>query len=333
MDRRRLVRPCFQARCGGPRASGFLGTSLEGEDHFDGVAERLAASLEKTPPRIVVADGDVAFAFVRKYGEDLFPETPVVYCGMPRPAPELLAQCDNCTGVFLPDTVARTVDFLFSLRPETSLVVGVTDGLPERAAARATAESVVERHPSAGILFPGHEPGDDGGLDLELLRSVASSVPSGGAVLLLGFEMDNTGQGVSMDDVLQIFGSRSEAPVFVTEGQWVREGVLGGVGVAPVAHGRLVGDFVARILAGERAEAMAPVPDAGQPIVDLTVLARFGLSAEHLPQETVALNPPPKPDVAAVGVVPNTAFLVAAGGLVAVCILGIGVAVRRRKRS
>lgn len=310
----------------------FLGSFLEGEDHFDVMAEQLAESLEADALRVVVADGDVAFAFCCKYGESLFPKTPVVYCGMSRPVPELLAQCGDCTGVSLPDTVAQTVDFLFSLRPKPSVIVGVMDGLPEREAVRAEAEAAVERHSATSMLFPGHEPGDDGGLDMELLRSVASSVPSDGAVLLLGFEVDNFGRAVSMDDVLHVFGSRSEAPVFVTEGQWVRDGVLAGFGGEPVAHGRVVGDLVTRILAGEQAKDVAPVADAGRPIVDLTVLARLGLPADDLPKETVGLNPPARPDMEVVGVESSTLFLVAAGGLLVVLVFGV-VLVARRRRS
>ena len=309
----------------------LLGTPLFDDDYFDEKAEQLLENWNDLQPQVIVADGDLAFAFMRKYQEVLFPNVPVVYCGMTRPAPELLAQCVGCTGVDLVPTVQETIDLIFRLQPSTSMVVAITDGQPDKRMLRQSTEAAMERYvATARVLFPGHEPGDDSGLDKETLRVVASSVPVGASVLLLNFDVDAYGNSLTMRDVATIFGNHTDAPVFTLDPVWVQGGILGSVGAMPKDHGRQVGVTVKRLLGGESVEDVTIQSSKPSPVVDLTALARFGLDSGRIPENAVRLNPLERPVNDAEVISAGGVLLVVGGGVFVAVVVGIGLIARWR---
>ena len=209
----------------------FLGPAWLGDDFFEDCYDRFSPAWGSRRPDAVIADGESAFAFVRKYREELFGGAPVVWMGMARPDPALAAQCGACAGVPLEPDVRGTVDLVFRLRPETSLVVGIMDGSPESLRLKALAEAAMAPYlDRAQVVFPGYEPGDDQGLAMDGPAAVASSVPRSGAVLFLGFERDRTGAEADEAGLVRTVAERSEGPVYVLADRWPGSGVLGGLG-------------------------------------------------------------------------------------------------------
>lgn len=135
---------------------GWLGPPDRGDDFFETRFEVLEKQFHDTEPAVVVTDGSTAFSFIRKYRESLFPGVPVVYCAIPRPEPEYLGQCGECTGIPMPLSIRETVHFIFRLRPDTTTVVGIMDGSPETLKYRREAEAAMEPYlDHAEIVFPG----------------------------------------------------------------------------------------------------------------------------------------------------------------------------------
>ncbi|MUM77640.1 hypothetical protein GKC30_08345 [Pseudodesulfovibrio sp. F-1] len=283
----------------------ILGSPERGDDHFHARFEALRTAWGDDSPVAVVADGESAFAFVRKYREDLFAQASVFYCGMSAPAPEYLLQCGDCTGLAEAEDVAATVELLFRLRPRTRLVVGIADGSAEAAqrmlAAKAamTEAQTVDAYETAraGMIFPGHEPGDDQGLTLAGLRGAAHGVPaSGGAVLFLGFASDAQGEPVDEAEAVAMFAARSAGPVFGLTERHLGAGVACVVTVPARDLGHALAGLILRAQAGEPVREMLPEPLSPRPVIDMATLARFGVQAANLPQNALVLNEVDRPD-------------------------------------
>jgi hypothetical protein len=312
----------------------LLGRRERGDDFFDSRFETLRREFGAASPAAVVADGEAAFAFVRKYREDIFVGSPVIYCSMPAPDPQYLRQCGDCTG--LPETAdpAATLKLLFTLRPQTGLVVGIMDDSPGTDALRRASETAMEtdmetdmkalgeqRPGQARMLFPGHEPGDDAGLDMAQLRAVAASVPRAGAVLFLGFpDLDGERAG-NEDEAVRQLVDRSVGPVFTVSDRWMGSGVAGGAMVPGHALGAAIGVLVLRIMDGEPAGEMLPEPVMPRPVVDMAVLARFGVARELVPADALVLNEPSRPQEPAGAAPTGFAALALAGAFGAAYLL------------
>ncbi len=275
----------------------YLGSPDKDEDHFDMRFEEIRNQFGEAAPFAVITDGEAAFAFMRKYREDLFSDVPVIFCGIDRPTPEYLRQCGKCTGIPMSLHVRETVELIFRLHPQTGTVVGIMDGSPESMELKRSAEAAMEPYlDRASILFPGHEPGDDAGLDMSLIDTVANSVPRRGAVLFLGFRRDNSGEEIDEGSVVKLLTEKSAAPVFGLTDQWMGTGMLGGVMVQGQAQGVATARIIRRIAAGESIREMLPETVLATPVIDLTVLTRFGVQTDRLPPNTLYLNAPLRPD-------------------------------------
>ncbi|BCS88998.1 hypothetical protein PSDVSF_22400 [Pseudodesulfovibrio sediminis] len=270
----------------------FLGGDTLDEDHFEEVFEQLA---QKPPssPLAVVANGETAFAFARKFGEDLFPGVPVIFCSMDWPDPTVLNQCGPCTGVPLKQDIAANLELIFTLKPDTRLVVVISDD--QRRTLRATTDSAMKPYMDrAQILFPGYEPGDNAGLSLAIMGDVLASVPEAGVVLFLGYTEDGQGNMVENQQIVSLIERRSVSPVFLITDTLLGSGAVGGVVVSGTAVGRKVADIILDIRSGQAVNEMLPEPVPTEVVLDGTALARFGMTA--IPGACVVNAPEQAPD-------------------------------------
>lgn len=317
----------------------FLGSKAVGEvvdeEHFYDKFERIARSHAQDPPSAVIVNGKTAFAFMRKYHEDLFPKVPVVFCAMPMPAPGQLMQCGPCTGVPMEQDVDRTMGLIFTLRPDTGTLVGIMDGSPASRDLRKKAEAAMEPYSDrAQLVFPGHETGDSSGLDMKKLASVASSIPASGAVLFLGFREDRSGNPLDEGEAIGLLVKRSQAPIFVLTDTWLGSGVIGGFMATGEAQGCHAGKIVRRIMAGEPPEKIRYQALPAQLVTDATALARFSMRAETIASIPGAktINEPLRPSdpqgISSTNVFAAVLSLIAFAGVA--CLLGVFTGRRRR---
>lgn len=277
----------------------YLGLPSRGDEYFENKYEALLARFHNAPPAVVVTDGAAAFAFARKYRDDLFPEAGILYVNIPRPDPAYLSQCgDLCAGIPMQFDVQETVDLVFSLFPSTSVLIGIMDGSRESRILRQMVETAMEPYlDRAQVMFPGYELGGEEGLDSEKLRTVALSVPQGAAVLFIRYDQDDHGKPVSPDAMVQAVIERSVAPVFGLTDQWMGDGMVGGVMVSAAAQGREVGTMGRKMLAGILPADMLVEPLVGQVSLDVAVLERYGVAHANIPADAVLWHEPIKPTV------------------------------------
>lgn len=268
----------------------FVRPETEDEDAYDDMFEKLAGELAGYSAQYVVADGEIGFAFARKYGPLLFPGAPVIACSLPEADAGELGRCSNCAAIPLGYDVPGSVDLIFDMRPGTRLVVVVADGSEETRPLRDMADRAMRKYADrAQVLFPGFEPGNDRGLDLDLLGETLASVPSDGVVLFLDFSEERDETPVSDGQLEALFREKIASPVFVMRDAWPGSGVVGGLMVSGVAAGRDASGLVLRALDGEPVQEMLPRPTAPSLRFDGTALARFGLKG---PEQAIVVNAP-----------------------------------------
>lgn len=292
-----------------------LGGPAMDEDDADRAARHLAQRLDK-PVRMVVATDGTGAAFAAKYRDELFPETAVVLAWPGRIDPLRLELCGDCAPLPLERDLDGTLELIFSLRPETGLVVGVADSSPDGQAAVEALKRAMQRSDNkAELLFPGHEPGDEQGLDLPALKQLLAGLPGRSVGVLLRFAEDNRGRPVAEGELARMIGERAAAPVFV-----LSEGLLGfGAAGGSLVTGRDAGRFAVRtanrILDGEPAREMLPEPVPARVVLDGQALARFGMVAPDGAEVVNAPDAPSVPDGLAQGVAPLALTGLAAFGL------------------
>ncbi|HKR23053.1 MAG TPA: hypothetical protein VJS17_10680, partial [Pyrinomonadaceae bacterium] len=110
----------------------YLDTArFPGERQTELMRDYLAGKYSGQKIDVVLATPDPALTFLLKYRTELFPNSPIVFVAVQRPAPETLVSGAGLTGIIRANTHRRTVDLALKLHPETKDIF-IVSGTPER---------------------------------------------------------------------------------------------------------------------------------------------------------------------------------------------------------
>lgn len=235
---------------------------------------------------IVTTDND-AFDFMRHDRDTIFPGVPVVFCGVNLFQSSQLEGLSRFTGVAEKADHAATLALMLKLHPETERVVVIIDTTTTgRALERelmATAESLDTRLQlelwNAEVL--------DG-----ITQKLANLSPRT-LVLMMPYAVDPEGRFVAYADIARQVSAASPVPVYSSWDVYLGHGIVGGALTSASTQGRAAGEILARILAGESADAIPVLPQVPPRFVfDYRQLERFGVSRGLLPETHVILFEP-----------------------------------------
>ncbi|MBF9015794.1 MULTISPECIES: ATP-binding protein [unclassified Oceanispirochaeta] len=238
---------------------------------------------------LIVAVDDNALQFLAKQGEELFPDTPIVFCGVNDYEFVKNTLRKNHTGVIskvnLPDTLALAKKLIPSLRT----VYVIVDATPTGYGNRQMVERQIQDLRGELALLDFHFLGENK-LTTDELIQWSSSVSDDSILLLTSWYRDKKGNFISEKAFLSRLASETSVPVFNL--LHLRSGILGGKVTSGTIQAGLAVDLIAGILDGEDAGTIPVIED------DTTVYAidqkRFRywkFREQDIPGESILLNP------------------------------------------
>ena len=257
-------------------------------DVAEDMAQSLATKYREEPPAVIITADNNALEFLRPLKNDLFPQTPVVFCGINQFNPELLEGFGpDITGVIEKVDPAGTVNTVLKLLPDTSRLVLITGSTP-------TARSV--RDECVQALRPYQDRMELDwwdGLQTDDLLDRLSQLGEGDAVLLILFNRDGAGTYYSYEESAQMIAEGSPVPVFGLWNFYMNTGLAGGQLANAAEQGRMAAQMAKSILNGDAA-ATHPVIEMSpnEDIYDWNALKRHNLDPDRLPPTATVLNRP-----------------------------------------
>jgi PAS domain S-box-containing protein len=235
---------------------------------------------------IIISDDD-ALIFLQRYGQELFPEVPVVFCGINNYSHEIKQTTPHYTGVIEKLDLSGTVEEALSLFPLTNHIFFVGD---HSTTAHDLSNIFRENHQP---LFPDvnfhylHEK------NLYSLAEKLSVLPTNSLVMLWPFLREEENQIVLVEYATQTITKASNAPVF---GFWhfmLGYGIVGGKLVSGIVQGEKAAELAIRILNGESAENIPVVESMPNDFYfDYNTLKNFEIPLKNLPRNSSIINSP-----------------------------------------
>ncbi len=238
----------------------------------------------------IVATDNNAFDFLREYRDRLFPNTPVVFCGVNYFKEEDLQGHRLFTGVSEEADVKDTLDLALRLHPQTNHVYVVNE-MTETG--QTVHQELVKLEPSyAGrVDFTFLE---DYSMP-DLLAKLRTLTPAS-LVFYSFFSHDATGRFFEYDQSAAAIARASPVPIY---GAWdfnLGYGMVGGKLISGFYQGVTAGKIALRVLRGENPDTIPVVRfSADRPnryMFDYAQLRRFGISPGALPKDSVIENMP-----------------------------------------
>ncbi|NPV87337.1 MAG: PAS domain S-box protein [Anaerolineae bacterium] len=231
---------------------------------------------------------DDALHFLLQYGDALFPDTPVVFCGVNRFEDAMLEGHAQYTGVVETLDNEKTIEVALQLWPKAQRVLVITDNTTTGVFNR----QYVQRLAQSGSFDVPLEFLDRGeGLLLSELVEAVRRAPPDSVIYYADFFQDRSGKTLDPGQVMEAVSGAAPVPVFVHGAMYLGHGAVGG----KVSGGRYQGEEAARlglrILQGTPA---AQIPVQKDPVTrytfDARQLKRWNISSSLLPPESVVIN-------------------------------------------
>lgn len=237
------------------------------------------------PDLVMVADNN-AFDFMRRFGDRLFPEVPVVFCGVNYAQDADLFGHPNFTGVSEEADLQASLETALRLQPRTRNVFTMVDRTE-------TGVIVGKRLAAVAAAYPRLTFVELGDLPFGEMLARLKALPSNSFVFYTFFSRDTSGHLFDNQRSMQLVAEASNAPVFSAWDFNLGDGIVGGMLTRGAANGEAAAHLALRILGGER-PAQIPIQrdTPNQLLFDYTMLSKHRIPLSALPKGSKVINLP-----------------------------------------
>ncbi len=237
---------------------------------------------------LILTSDNAAYDFVLRYGDELFPGAPVVFCGVNDVQPGMVPWRERMTGVLEEFDMEANLRLMTELFPERKRLVVIGD--------RSITGIAIANQVRAGLQRAGRpmevEFWDEYTLE-ELLARVRLHAADAVFFFIPFYKV--IGNSVySAQDLLRIVWQQTRAPFFSAWGFLLGHGLVGGKLLDGYSHGAQAARMALRILDGEPPSRIPVIRGAEDRFrFDYRVLQEFGITPSRLPLESEIINEPP----------------------------------------
>jgi len=236
---------------------------------------------------LIFATDNNAFDFLRQYHSTLFPNIPVVFCGVNSFRPELIANHPLFTGVSESIDAKDTLWWALRLHPNTQSVYIIND---HTVAGQAIAETINKQLKN---LSPYIKVLHSDNLSFSELLAQVEAMPRDGLILQGLFNRDCEGQFFDVAEATEAISKRANVPIYGLFDFDLGNGIVGGLLSSGYDQGQAMAQIGLHVLAGRRPSDIPVIHgDTFSPMFDYNQMKRFGIDLEELPDGSDVINRP-----------------------------------------
>jgi serine phosphatase RsbU (regulator of sigma subunit)/ABC-type uncharacterized transport system substrate-binding protein len=260
---------------------------INSERHFQLLRELFANKYQDTRFDVIIASDDDALQFLQKYGPVLFPETPVVFCGITNYTPAKSAGLHHVTGVIEAADPRSTLELIRRLQPTANTIYLIGDQLTTGRMIREEFDAVAANYTRQWrfVYLDNHS--------MRQVLEIVRGLGPGAAVVYLSFFRDAAGATYDPSEAIPLITASSSVPVYGQVDYMIGKGILGGMVKSSYYQGKIAAELAQRILELEPASDIPIVMDSPNAyLFDYRQLTRFGMPLRALPPGSLIINEP-----------------------------------------
>ncbi len=239
-------------------------------------------------PDLIIAADDTAYRFLLSFHGKLFPEIPVVFCGINSFDDRELENRPLFTGVLEQVYFRETIELMLELHPDTRSIYYLVDNSSTSRNTLGTVREIFRSLPGVDLrVLQGSE------ITTAQMYQAVSNLPPDSLVLTTPWMMDWTGSYTPSEAVLRHVADASPVPVYGLIDLGLGHGIVGGMLDSARNQGREAARIARLILDGEHPSRIPIVRDTGGSyLFDHRQLRRHDISRSSLPGGSVLINEP-----------------------------------------
>ena len=261
---------------------------ISGDDYDDLMYQLFKYKYRHNHFDVIISTDDPALQFLRRYRNELFGNTPLVFCGVTDLNTEKLQGFGNYTGVTEETDMIANMELVVKLHPNAKKMYIIDNRLSSIGKSLQTdfLHSLQQFQYKLDFVYLEHQ-------DLESLKGTISSLSKDSIVLYLSFLRDPILRSYELLEVLPQISSISPVPVYGEVDYMLGYGIIGGRLISGYYQGRTAADLAYKILNGAKASDLPVIVDSPhQYMFDYMQLDRFSIPLVQLPQNRLIINEP-----------------------------------------
>lgn len=262
---------------------------IPGEEYFEQLIEfeNYKTRLANIDFEVVIASDNNALRFVVDNGDRLYPDIPVVFCGVNNFHPGMLKEKKNITGVVEKIDYESTLELIKRLHPNRRKMLVILDRTPTGNAIKSELGLVASRYQNY-FEFEYYQD-----FTLAEVPDRIRQLGENDIIYLLTFNRDKNGTFISYVDGIKIIQAASSVPIYGSWDFYFRKGIVGGMITSGFAQGEQAAILATRILNGDAARDI-PVVDRSPNrfMFDHTEMHRFDIEMDDLPPDSLVVHQP-----------------------------------------
>jgi len=256
-------------------------------EYYEVLAEQFRIKYGQRKLDAVITSDDNAVNFALQHRDELFHDTPIIFCGVNNHNLPTRVDFTNITGIFEVPDIAGSLHAAMMLDPNLETVYMIIDETTSRKSVRANAERIVNLYRDRIRLVWLQ------GLSMDELERKLSSLPEQSAVLLVTFNRDRLGQTFTFQETLKRIHKVCRRPIYGLFDFYLGDGIVGGMLTSGKYQGIMAAELATRVMNGENPDSIPVVlQKANRYMFDFAEMHRFGYTRDNLPSDSIVINVP-----------------------------------------
>jgi PAS domain S-box-containing protein len=236
---------------------------------------------------LIISSDDNALDFLREFHQDLFPEVPIVFCGVNNLNISNTIDREMFTGIVELHSVKETIDLALRLHPGTKQIVFVVENSPTGTYLWNQIKGLLKYYEDIGTTRI------DDSLSMQQIEDKVSKLSDDVIVYWGTFHRDKFRKYYSFEEGASRVSKASSRPMYGHSVQILPYGIVGGKLLGGFYHGQIVAEMAQRILMGEKALDISVLTEPQtQYMFNYEQMQRFGINISDLPEGSIVINKP-----------------------------------------
>jgi len=257
------------------------------ERHIENLHQLLRYKYRNQTFDAIISSDDHAFNFLLKNSETLFPETPIVFCGVNRFDKSSIVGRKWITGVVESTDLEKTIEIAMQLHPKTKNIFVLVDKTVSGMAHRRQIEDIIP-HFDKTVTFDLLED-----VELPSIKNKLQELPKNSIVLWMNLYSDKNQNPISLEQGGVLLKKHCDAPAYSLWDNRLGKGIIGGKLISGYFQGKTAARMAHRIMQGEKVEDIQIIDKSPNLYkFDYEQMIRFDIEISDLPVGSAVINQP-----------------------------------------
>ena len=236
---------------------------------------------------LIISTDNNALNFLLKHRDELFPQTPVVFCGVNNYQDAMLEGQKRFTGAVEDIDIREILDTALRLHPKTRQVVVYGSDTPTYFANKEHLKRLIPDYESR-IDFRFVE-----NVHIKEVQNDVRKLSDNSLILIISSVRDEQGVPMSFARGTEEMASVSRVPIYGCWDFLLGHGIMGGKLISGFTQGEAAAKMALRFLHGEKIKNIPVLKESPNRFMfDYKQMMRFGLTPSDLPQGSILINRP-----------------------------------------